>query len=233
NPEPRPAGERTATMTAMMSGTRPGLDPARAQTLRKLLLEKYEPIAVIGVGLRFPGGNNTLDGFTEFLMAGRSGVRALPTDRWDADRFQPHEPGQPGRIHTSAGGFLENIDEFDAQFFGISPKEAQFVDPQQRLLLETAWEALENANIHPASLRHGTGGVYIAASAIDYALETESVPYEGLDGFLATGITAYPMSGRLSYFLGWRGPSMSIDTACASSLTALHLAVDALRREEC
>ena len=197
------------------------------------LPEADEPIAIIGAGLRFPGGNETLDGFEEFLREGRSGIRPLPRDRWDVDAFTPGEPGEKGKIHTAGGGFLDVIDQFDAAFFSISPLEAQYTDPQQRLLLETAWQALENANVNPAVLRHGNGGVYIGASSFDYALELDSISYPETDGHLASGITPFAMSGRLSYFLGWRGPSLTTDSACASSLTALHLAVTGLRRGEC
>jgi len=203
------------------------------QTIGELMREKYEPIAVVGAGIRFPGGNENLDEFAAFLREGRSGIRPIPPDRWDVDAFAKRGEDDAGKVQTAAGGFLDQIDQFDAQFFNISPQEAQWVDPQQRLLLEATWEALENANINPATLRHGNGGVYVGASSIDYALELDSLPYEQLHGHLASGITFYPMSGRLSYFLGWRGPSVSVDTACASSLTALHLAVQGLRRGEC
>ncbi|WP_371497172.1 type I polyketide synthase [Kitasatospora sp. NBC_00374] len=191
--------------------------------------EQNEPIAIVGIGLRFPGGNESPEGFAEFLGEGRSGIRPVPEDRWDVPAFAPANADEKGKVHTTGAGFLDRIDQFDAQFFNISPKEANFVDPQQRLLLETAWEALENANIDPGTLRHGNGGVYIGASSIDYALEMEGLPYEELDGHLAAGITLFPLSGRLSYFLGLRGPSLSVDTACASSLTAMHLAVEGLR----
>ncbi|MET7851832.1 type I polyketide synthase [Streptomyces avermitilis] len=206
------------------------------QTISKLLREKHEPIAVVGIGLRFPGGSNTPDEFAEFLREGRSGIGPFPTDRFDTDTYVADgggEDDEPGRIRTIGGGFLDRIDQFDAPFFNISPKEAQYMDPQQRLLLETAWEALEHANIDPTPLRRANGGVYIGASSIDYALELDSLPYEELDGHLASGITFFPLSGRLSYFLGWRGPCMSLDTACASSLTALHSAAEGLRRGEC
>jgi acyl transferase domain-containing protein len=196
-----------------------------------------ERIAIVGIGLRFPGGTETLDtpaGFDEFLRAGRSGIRTVPPDRWDIGAFSANGTGPaPGKIFTERGGFLDNIDEFDAQFFNISPKQAPYIDPQQRMLLETAWEALENANIDPATLRHGNGGVYIGASSVDYAMELDTLPYEELDGALATGVTTFPLSGRLSYFLGWRGPSLSMDTACSSSLTALHVAAQGLRDGEC
>ncbi|MBW5419991.1 SDR family oxidoreductase [Streptomyces sp. BG9H] len=191
-----------------------------------------EPIAIVGVGLRFPGGSNSLDEFDAFLREGRSGIGPIPGDRWDVEAFTPQSPDDKGKIHTTSGGFLDRIDRFDAAFFNISPKEAQYMDPQQRMLLETAWQALEHANIDPAPLRRGNGGVYIGASSIDYALELDSLPYEELDGLLASGITMFPLSGRLSYFLGWRGPSMSVDTACSSSLAALHVAVQGLRAGE-
>ncbi|MFB8175581.1 SDR family oxidoreductase [Streptomyces sp. NPDC055966] len=191
-----------------------------------------EPVAIVGIGLRFPGGSGSPDEFDAFLRDGGSGIRPIPRDRWDVDAFTPQGPDDKGKIIASAGGFLDRIDLFDAGFFNISPKEARYMDPQQRLLLETAWQALEHAGIDPAPLRRGNGGVYIGASSIDYALELDSLPYEELDGHLASGITMFPLSGRLSYFLGWRGPSMSVDTACSSSLVALHLAVTALRAGE-
>ncbi|MFF8939999.1 SDR family NAD(P)-dependent oxidoreductase [Streptomyces paradoxus] len=191
-----------------------------------------EPVAIVGIGLRFPGGSTSPDEFDAFLREGRSGIGPIPQDRWDVAAFTPETPEEKGKIHTTAGGFLDRVDLFDAAFFNISPKEARYMDPQQRLLLETAWQALEHANIDPAPLRRGNGGVYVGASSIDYALELESLPYEEMDGHLASGITMFPLSGRLSYFLGWRGPSMSVDTACSSSLVALHLAVQALRSGE-
>ncbi len=195
---------------------------------------RAEPIAIVGIGLRFPGGSESPGDFARFLREGRSGIRPVPADRWDVESFTASGDGdEPGKIRSARGGFLDRIDEFDAQFFNISPKEAQFTDPQQRLLLETTWQALEQANIDPTALRRGNGGVYVGASSIDYALELDSVPYADLDGHLASGITFFPLSGRLSYFLGWRGPCMTIDTACASSLTALHQAVNGLRNGEC
>ncbi|WP_190140428.1 type I polyketide synthase, partial [Streptomyces longispororuber] len=192
-----------------------------------------EPVAIIGVGLRFPGGSTCLEEFEAFLRSGGSGITPLPQDRWDVAAFTPAGPDDKGKIRASAGGYLDRIDLFDAGFFNISPKEAQYIDPQQRMILETAWQALEHANLDPTPLRRSNGGVYIGASSVDYALELDQVPYEELDGHLASGITLFPLAGRLSYFLGWRGPSLSVDTACSSSLAALHLAVTALRRGEC
>ena len=117
--------------------------------------ENHSPIAIVGVGLRFPGGNNTLDEFDDFLREGRSGITAPTTDRWDVDAFTSDDPEAKGKIRTTGVGFLDGIDQFDAPFFNISPLEAQFTDPQQRLLLETTWEALENANINPTQCLHG------------------------------------------------------------------------------
>ncbi|MBB1242431.1 SDR family NAD(P)-dependent oxidoreductase [Streptomyces durbertensis] len=203
----------------------------------ELLTAKHEPIAVVGIGLRFPGGCDSPEEFDALLRDGVSGISPLPEDRWDVERFSPSDPASPdpeekGRIRTTGGGFLDRIDLFDAPFFNISPKEAQYIDPQQRMVLETAWKALEHANIDPSASRRGNGGVYIGASSIDYALELDALPYEQLDGHLASGITMFPLSGRLSYFLGWRGPSVSVDTACSSSLAALHMAVQGLRNRE-
>ncbi|GII76186.1 hypothetical protein Sru01_11680 [Sphaerisporangium rufum] len=202
------------------------------EALGRFLLEKHEPIAIIGAGLRFPGGNDTLDGFAAFLRAGRSGIGPLPRDRWDPAATPPDDPAEPGGIIATGGGFLDRVDEFDARFFNISPRQAPSIDPQQRLLLETAWEALESAGLDAARLRHGNGGVYVGASPVDFTLELAGLADADLAGDLATGMGAYSLSGRLSYFLGWRGPSLTTDTACAASLTALHLAVAGLRRRE-
>ncbi|MFI6585447.1 SDR family NAD(P)-dependent oxidoreductase [Embleya sp. NPDC050493] len=192
-----------------------------------------EPIAIVGIGLRLPGGAESPDEFDAFLRAGRSGIRTIPEDRWDVAAFSAQEPDQRGRIGTHSGGFLDRLDLFDAPFFNISPKEARYIDPQQRMVLETAWQALEHAGIDPTPLRRGDGGVYMGVSSFDYALHMGALPYEELDGHLAAGCTIFSMSGRLSYFLGWRGPSVCVDTACSSSLSALHMAVQALRNREC
>ncbi|WP_322767565.1 type I polyketide synthase [Frankia sp. Cr1] len=206
--------------------------------IRQLLLEKYEPIAIVGVGLRFPGGNDSLADFTHFLQAGHSGIGPIPADRWDSTFFATTDAGTDstdvrGRITTVGGGFLDGIDQFDPEFFDISPAEAQYIDPQHRLVLETAWEALENAGIDPTPLRNGDGGVYVGVSAGDYALEVDSLGYEELAAPIATGTAHSALPGRLSCFLGWHGPSIAVDTACSSSLVALHLAVEGLRRGEC
>ncbi|WP_327316398.1 type I polyketide synthase [Streptomyces sp. NBC_01235] len=226
-----------------MSNRRPDvqeeLDAAREalreqrKVLRELLLEKHEPIAIVGVGMRFPGGNSTLPGFAEFLEQGRSGTGPIPVDRWDVEGFSSGGQDAKGKIRTFAGGFLDRVDQFDPQFFNISPKEAQYIDPQQRLALETAWEALEEAGIDPNSLRNGNGGVYVGVSTVDYTIEADALAYEELDANIGTGTAHSAVPGRISYFLGWRGPSMAVDTACSASLVTLHLAAEGLRRGEC
>ncbi|MFF0630152.1 type I polyketide synthase [Streptomyces sp. NPDC004296] len=193
------------------------------ELIQRLLREKYEPIALVGMGLRFPGDNNSLDDLTEFLQAGDSATVPVPADRWDAGEL----------TGGGAGGFLDRIDLFDARFFNISPREANWIDPQQRMILETAWEALEHANIDPQTLRHSNGGVYIGVSNFDYVMELDGIDRSELDGMAAPGSSHAGVCGRLSYFLGWRGPSISIDTACSASLVALHYAVQGLRHGEC
>ncbi|HEY3871047.1 MAG TPA: type I polyketide synthase [Actinocrinis sp.] len=195
--------------------------------------ETPEPIAIVGIGLRLPGGCESPDQFDAFLREGRSGIRPIPEDRWDVEALRAEGPEDRGKITTHSGGFLDRIDQFDAPFFNISPREAVYIDPQQRMVLETAWHALEHAGIDPTPLRHGNGGVYMGVSSFDYALRMGALENEELDGHLAAGCTIFSMAGRLSYFLGWRGPSICVDSACSSSLSALHLAVKALHNGEC
>ncbi len=221
-------------MTATASPTRPTVND---ELVRKLLLEKYEPIAIIGMGLRFPGDNETPAGFAEFLRAGRLGTGPVPPDRWNLEDLHVDDLagdlGEQGKPLPSGGGFVRSMDQFDPRFFNIAPKEADYLDPQQRLVLECTWEALESANIDPATLRDGDGGVYIGVSHTDYVLETEKLATSELEGAIGTGYAHSAVCGRLSYFLGWRGPCLSLDTACSSTLVALHLAVQGLRRREC
>lgn len=191
-----------------------------------------DPIAIVGIGLRIPGGSNAPDEFAEFLRTGQSGLSELPTDRWDPEGLTSDDPEAKGVIRCERGGFLDRIDQFDAKFYNISPKEADYIDPQQRLTLETAWEALEDAGIDPSPLRHGRGGVYVAVSNTDYAGEMGAYANEELNSYMPTGAALSAVSGRLSYFLGWRGPCMTIDTACSASLVAVHLAAQGLREKE-
>ena len=195
---------------------------------------KHEPIAVIGMGCRFPGGVDGPDSLWKVLRSGTDGTSEIPRDRWDVDAYYHPKPPVPGKMYMLRGGFLTvPIDAFDAEFFGISPREALQLDPQQRLLLEVAWEALENAGVPPDSLLESVTGVYVGMMTNDYAHLQISQGITALDTYMATG-TAWDMAaGRLSYILGLQGPSMAVATACSSSLVSIHLACKALRAGEC
>jgi acyl transferase domain-containing protein len=199
--------------------------------VEQLMLEKHEPIAIVGIGLRLPGGSTTIADLTEYLSSGKSAIAPMPPGRRHVTEFTSAEGD--GVENSASGGFLADIDQFDSPFFAISPKEARCIDPQQRLALETSWEALENANIDPTRLRRANVGVYWGASSVDYAWEVGAIAAEDMEGYLAGGMLNAAVSGRVSYFLGTRGPSMTVDTTCSSSLVALHLAVNALRGQEC
>ncbi|MET1254637.1 SDR family NAD(P)-dependent oxidoreductase [Aliikangiella maris] len=205
---------------------------AEKQQLNALLMEKYEPIAIIGIGLRLPGNNLTSDDFVQFLKNKGDGIVDIPVDRWNNKEFYQNSP-ERGKIKTNKGGYLNNITDFDAKFFNISPKEAHYIDPQQRIVLESSWEALENANVNIEALKGSDGGVFMGVSSIDYSLEVVSLPNDELAAPIGTGTSHSAVAGRISYFLGWKGPSVSVDTACSSSLVALHQATQALRRKEC
>jgi phthiocerol/phenolphthiocerol synthesis type-I polyketide synthase B len=194
-----------------------------------------EPIAVVGMGCRFPGGVHSPDQFWQLLAEGRSGVVRVPPERWDADAFYSEDNSVPGTICTREGGFLTSWkpDEFDAEFFGITPREAAAMDPQQRLVLEVAWEALENAGVAPQSIRGTQTSIFVGLTGYDYMLTLrDNLPFEGYDAYVPFGNAANFAAGRLSYFLGVRGPAVVVDTACSSSLVAVHLACQSLRRRE-
>jgi acyl transferase domain-containing protein/acyl carrier protein len=192
----------------------------------------HEPIAIVGIGCRFPGGEAGPDEYWRLLSEGGDAIREVPPERWDAGALYDPDPDAPGKATVRHGAFLEEVEVFDARFFGIAPREAAAIDPQQRLLLEVAWEALEHAAIAPSSLSGSTTGVFVGISGSDFQ-EVAVGDDASLDAYTASGAAHSVASGRLSYTFGLNGPSISIDTACSSSLVAVHLAVTSLRSGEC
>jgi natural product biosynthesis luciferase-like monooxygenase protein len=210
----------------------------RIRSLRAELAEREQaaraPIAIIGASCRFPGGVGNLEAFARVLREGVDAVKTVPADRWDAEAYYDPDPDVPGKIVTREGAFLENIDQFDAEFFGITPREAEHLDPQQRLLLEVAWEALENAACAPPRLCGSRTGVFTGLMCSDYAMRAlRENGLEGIDAYLGTGGALSAAAGRLAYVFGFQGPAMAVDTACSSSLVAVHLACQSLRAGEC
>jgi acyl transferase domain-containing protein/acyl carrier protein len=190
------------------------------------------PIAIVGIGCRFPGGVAGPKAFWRLLRDGMDAITEIPPDRMDVAAYYDPRPAVPGKMMTRWGGFLEQIDMFDASFFGISPREADRMDPQQRLLLEVAWEALEDAGQAVDRLAGSLGGVFIGLWLNDYEARLFANP-GSVDFYMTTGSGRYSASGRLSYVLGFQGPSLTVDTACSSSLVAVHLACQSLWRNEC
>lgn len=218
------------------------VDYIHAHLTRKITKPRYdnqksvikEPIAIIGMACRFPGGANNLEQFWDNLFYGRDAIGEVPPTRFDINAYYDANPQNTKKIHTKEFGFIEGMEEFDAAFFSISPREALFMDPQQRLLLETTWHALEDAGIDPRTLKGRRVGVFVGIQASEYTqlLRAQAKEYS-FGMYHATGNALSVASGRIAYILGTQGPALSIDTACSSSLVALHEAVRALYSGDC
>jgi len=204
------------------------------QRLDEIEHARAEPIAIVGVGCRLPGGANDPEAFWDLLRNGVDAIREVPADRWKVEEYFDPKPGMPGKTYSRWGGFMDHIDRFDPEFFGISPREAVHMDPQQRIFLEVAWEALENAGIPPHALTGSNTGVFVGTTMADYLLQhLRHGNRRDLDAYIISGNTMNAISGRLAYFLGTHGPSISMDTACSSSLVAVDRACRSLRDGEC
>lgn len=221
----------TTTSTATLKRAYQTMERMRRE-LEEHERARTEPIAVVGIGCRFPGGVVDAETYWEILSSGTDAVREIPEDRWDAEEFFADEHGRPGKMSTRCGGFLDRIDHFDHDFFGISRREALLMDPQQRLTLEVVWEALENAGQAPAGLAGSQTGVFLGVCSNDYATQTLRHPLD-VTAYASTGTAHSVLTGRVSYVLDLRGPSVAIDTACSSSLVAVLQACESLRSGRC
>ncbi|MFJ7772885.1 SDR family NAD(P)-dependent oxidoreductase, partial [Streptomyces sp. NPDC097107] len=220
-------------LSGRLLGESPAGTTAGAERSAPVDVDPHEPIAIVGIGCRYPGGATSPDALWRLVAEERNALSPLPTDRgWDVDGLYDPDPAKPGKSYVRDAAFLEGAGGFDAGFFGIGPREASAMDPQQRVVLELCWEALEHAGVDPHSLRGSPSGVFIGAEPQEYGFRLHEAP-DGLDGYLLTGIAPSVVSGRAAYTLGLEGPALTVDTACSGSLVALHLACQSLRQREC
>lgn len=200
--------------------------------IRELEQQASEPIAIVGIGCRFPGDCDTPETYFARLCAGMDAVREVPADRWSLSEWWDADPDSPGRMYSRFGAFLSDVERFDAAFFGVTPREAARMDPQQRMLLEVTWHAMEAANFRAEALHGKPVGVFVGITGNDYGELLDRRGPEEVDAYYLTGNSLNFAAGRLAYVFGFQGPAMAIDTACSSSLVAVHLAVQSLRARE-
>jgi len=222
------SGELAGYLLEQLIGT-----PGGNRRDRAVVASTGEPVAIVGMSCRYPGGVRSAEDLWRLLASGGAGISAFPENRgWELERLYDPDPEQQGKSYVRTGGFVEDVDAFDAEFFGVGPREALAMDPQQRLLLEVSWEALEHAGIDPLALKRSRTGVFAGVMYHDYGPDLASMPGD-LEGYLMTGTAGSVASGRVAYALGLEGPAVTVDTACSSSLVSMHMACGALQAGEC